>query len=487
MRAENAAASPSGGHEHTGLDVRCPDDCVETELLSRLIAAASDLGLLVDAQGVVQDISVGDALAATGPWRSLVGQRWRDTVLADSQPKIDEMLRDARSTGSSRARELNQRLGGSADVPFRFTAVLFDRKDQRVLVLGRDQRGISAVQQRMVAAQQAMDREYERLRQSETRYRLLFHVTGECVIVADAASLKIVEANPATATLLGTSVQALHSTSVEQCFDAAAWPRAHALLDQVNAGARPTDVRVRLRGGEGREVTLAASLFRQSGTPLLLLRLRPAGIVEELAGAATSRTTRMLTALDALPDGFVVISEDERIVCANPAFCEMVQQPHENQVVGQPLSRWLGRPGVDLDILLANLREHGSVRNFSTIVRGEYGAQQEAVVSAVSALDGNYPCFGFAVRTVSARLTLVRQSVVPAARSVDQLRELVGRLTLKEIIRESTDLIERLCIEAALKVSGDNRASAAQLLGLSRQGLYSKLRRYGIGELGPLD
>ena len=83
MRAENAAASPSGGHEHTGLDVRCPDDCVETELLSRLIAAASDLGLLVDAQGVVQDISVGDALAAAGPWRSLVGQRWRDTVLAN--------------------------------------------------------------------------------------------------------------------------------------------------------------------------------------------------------------------------------------------------------------------------------------------------------------------------------------------------------------------------------------------------------------------
>ena len=32
----------------------------------------------------------------------------------------------------------------------------------------------------------------------------------------------------------------------------------------------------------------------------------------------------------------------------------------------------------------------------------------------------------------------------------------------------------------------DNRASAAEMLGLSRQGLYAKLRRYGIGDLdGP--
>jgi DNA-binding protein Fis len=30
----------------------------------------------------------------------------------------------------------------------------------------------------------------------------------------------------------------------------------------------------------------------------------------------------------------------------------------------------------------------------------------------------------------------------------------------------------------------DNRASAALLLGLSRQSLYVKLRRYGLGSLG---
>jgi DNA-binding NtrC family response regulator len=54
---------------------------------------------------------------------------------------------------------------------------------------------------------------------------------------------------------------------------------------------------------------------------------------------------------------------------------------------------------------------------------------------------------------------------------------------MKEIVRESTDLIERLCIEAALTLTSNNRASAADLLGLSRQSLYSKLHRYGLGSL----
>jgi len=65
----------------------------------------------------------------------------------------------------------------------------------------------------------------------------------------------------------------------------------------------------------------------------------------------------------------------------------------------------------------------------------------------------------------------------------EQLTELVGRVSLKEIVRESTDLIERLCIEAALTFTGNNRASAAEILGLSRQSLYSKLHRHGLGNL----
>ena len=59
----------------------------------------------------------------------------------------------------------------------------------------------------------------------------------------------------------------------------------------------------------------------------------------------------------------------------------------------------------------------------------------------------------------------------------------MGRVPLKDIVAESSELIEQLSIETALQMTHDNRALAAQLLGLSRQSLYVKLRRYGLGDL----
>jgi DNA-binding NtrC family response regulator len=93
-------------------------------------------------------------------------------------------------------------------------------------------------------------------------------------------------------------------------------------------------------------------------------------------------------------------------------------------------------------------------------------------------------CFGFTIRNVGRRLRDAPPPSRDIPRSVDQLTELVGRMSLKEIVRESTDMIERLCIEAALAYTSDNRASAAEILGVSRQSLYSKLHRHGLANQG---
>ncbi len=46
--------------------------------------------------------------------------------------------------------------------------------------------------------------------------------------------------------------------------------------------------------------------------------------------------------------------------------------------------------------------------------------------------------------------------------------------------------IEKLVIEAALDITATTRL-AAELLGLSRQGLYAKLHRFGIGDISGND
>jgi transcriptional regulator PpsR len=182
----------------------------------------------------------------------------------------------------------------------------------------------------------------------------------------------------------------------------------------------------------------------------------------------------------------VLTDADFRIIAGNGAFLDLVQMARRDAIQGQPLSRFLGRQSIDFGLLTSQLVEHGMVRSFATIAHAADGHEEDIEVSAVTSVEGGETRHGFSLRSVAQRIApLVDDRQVP--RSVEQLTELVGRVSLKEIVRESTDLIERLCIEAALTYTADNRASAAEILGLSRQSLYSKLHRHGLGNLSEPD
>jgi transcriptional regulator PpsR len=115
------------------------------------------------------------------------------------------------------------------------------------------------------------------------------------------------------------------------------------------------------------------------------------------------------------------------------------------------------------------------------MIRGRFGVETSVEVSAAAAPDGKHSCLGFAIRDVSRRLGTDGSGNPRLSRSVGQLAELVGQVPLRDIVGETTDLIEQMCIETALQLTRDNRAAAAEMLGLSRQSLYVKLRRYGLG------
>lgn len=184
-----------------------------------------------------------------------------------------------------------------------------------------------------------------------------------------------------------------------------------------------------------------------------------------------------------MPDAFVLADEKQAIVVSNRAFAELVQAGSVEQLLGVPLNRFIGRPDVDLGLLKKQLKDHQNVRNFSSIVNDLNGGEEPVEISAIM-IEREQPLFGYSVRSVGRRERDLPQAAGGNyPRSVEQLTELVGRKPLKEIVRESTDLIERMCIEAALVHTSDNRASAAEILGLSRQSLYSKLHRHGLGNL----
>lgn len=448
---------------------------------ANLIAAATDVAVVVDGQGLIRDVAFNKEelsleLDAQGRW---LGSKLLDVVTPDTQAKVRQLLQDAAALKSSSWRQVNHPSSGGADIPILYSAINIGRKD-RFLMVGRDLRPLAAMQQRLISAQQSMERDYARLRHAETRYRLLFQVSSEAVMIVSSSTNAILDANPAALALFDASAPQLLKSDLPGHFDSVDAQTVQTLLADVRATGRDGSTRAHLSNGQ-RECRVAASLFRQENAALFLVRLSSHASTPE--SSALKATSRLLSYFEAAPDGLVITQFDGRVVKSNAAFLEMAQLSSAEQARGEALDRWLGRAGVDFNVALANLRQNDSIKLFATSLRGEYGATTDVEVSAVSLTDGeDEPSFGFAIRNVEKRLPAATSSTREMPRSVAQLTELIGRVPLRDLVRETTNVIEKLSIEAALELTGNNRASAAEMLGLSRQSLYVKLRRFGLAE-----
>ena len=447
-----------------------------------ILAAISDITLLLDKAGRILEVLVGNDGLASLDCARWVGKSWLDTVTVESRDKIAALLK-ARAGKRGPGRQINHPVAGGPDA-----AVLYQTHalgSGLLVATGRDLRATAALQQRLLEAQQALEDDYARLRQMDSRYRLLFQTTPDAVVVADATSGEISEFNPAALREFGVPEKKQQGRRLVDLFGEANTRALQAMLDTTRATGRADAVRLATkRGRVRRDLLVGASLFRQDGKAHVLLRVTTADGTASADAPSGSDTLQLATLLERLPDIFVVTDTTGRILMANSAFLDATQLGTFEQARGQPLDRWLGRSPVDVRVLMNNVQQHGSVRLFATHLRGELGLSSEVEISAVAAATADPAVLGFVIRDINrpaAGREMTRSSTLTT--SPEQLSELIGRVSLKDLVRESTDMIERLCIEAALDLTGDNRASAAEMLGLSRQSLYIKLRRHGLGNL----
>lgn len=440
-----------------------------------LIASAADISLILDADGTVLEVNLGSQGMADEGYRKWIGQPWIETVTAESRPKVEALLRDAGTTSDRSARHVNHSSARGPDVPVLYSAIKVGSAGH-IVALGRDLREVAHLQQRLMDAQQSLERDYWRLRNVETRYRMLFQMSSEAVLIIDATTEKVIEANPTAGELLGEASKRVVGRPLMECFGADSAHAVQTMIAAARAAGRADDVSIRF-GLDRREYLVSSFYFRQGNDALYLLRI---SLPRAEAGASQLPRT-VLRAIESSADPFVVTDLEGRLLASNRAFLDLAQMPTEAHARGESLDRWIGRSRVDFSVLMANLRQHGSIRLFSTSLTGEHGATADVEISGVAMPAAETPCMSFNIRDVGRRVSSEPAEGIPdQPRSVEQLTELVGRVPLKELVRDATDLIEKLCIEAALKLTNDNRASAAEVLGVSRQSLYVKLRRYGL-------
>ena len=228
------------------------DDVIE------LAYASGDFMLAIDENGNIVDAAVNAAdHSFVYQW---VGQKWSDTVGEDSVAKIEQMLGSNCEVGLE-WRQVNHP-NKDGEIPVRYKVI--KPKDNRfVLAIGRDLRTIAMLQQRLLKTQQSMERDYLNLRQTETRYRLLFDNISYPVLITESESRLIQQANRACHSLMGAAPGTLVKKDVLALVNAADHDVVIAYLGaaSVNGAAEPVTIRLNDRTGT---VKVSASPFRQA-------------------------------------------------------------------------------------------------------------------------------------------------------------------------------------------------------------------------------
>jgi transcriptional regulator PpsR len=441
-----------------------------------------DVTLRLDRFGVIRDAALAASITGEA-LESWIGRPWADTVVSSSEEQVRQVIEDVGTSDASILLQLKQRFPSGREVLMEYTTVRLG-DGSGLLAIGKNLQAVIELQSRLLEVQREREQNSWKSRDLETRYRLLFDASLEALVLLDANSHRLLEANPAAA-------RDLNLQPGDDFFEGIAdkeHKRLQAMFRRVRDYGRSPRILVTL--GANRTVwSVRASLLPAAPQQILMVQLAP---LEEARAAPEHRVEETQAGysiegfIERFPDGFVIIDQHGVLERANRAFVDLVHVRNENAVIGERLSRWLpGLAGEVVDLLKA-LKERRTLKALSMKLSRENGEILDLMISGVSSDEGQNSKFGLMLRVVSRRIG-DDETDWQLKQATKALTDRQGQVNLPQLVKESSEMLERRYIEAALKLANGNRTASAELLGISRQSLHLKLNRYAADGVGTPD
>ncbi len=451
---------------------------ISPDLLSEIVSTAADLTLLVSSSDRIISVLINRHHPSFGRLRHWEGRELRDILTPESHAKVDLRLIAVREgdEGVSQSIELTHKDGGAWEFPVLYTLHRL-LPDDSVLMLGRDLRPVAEMQQRLVSTQLALERDYETQREMETRYRVLLEATRDAVVLVSMTTGRIVDLNAAAALKLGAARGDLVGAAMGHEVDGGRRGEFLETITNIAVADAASPVEITARRSK-RRLHLVPTVFRAAGERLMLCRLDEAAEVPPVPDDLGDSLARLF---HSGVEGIVFTDSEGVIRLANEAFLGLVDAANLAGVRGRSIGDFLARGAIDLKVLLENARRAGQMRLYSTRLTTDFAGQVAVEISATWLGERPGGNIVLVMRDVS-RADTVRQGAAGAGADdgMRNVMELVGASPLRDIVAQTADVVEKMCIETAVTLTRNNRVAAAEMLGLSRQSLYVKLRKYGL-------
>lgn len=450
---------------------------IEPEYLGGILATSSDIALLIDKQAKIHSVLLNASEKLYGNLSHWEGRHLDEFLTIESRPKLKKALERLFSGETIlHGLELNHEDNALWKFPVRYNIHCLG-SHEKILLLGRDLRTLSESQQRLIKAQIAVEQSIEEKRQYDAHFRVLLNSIQDPVAFINVETGAILHANAALLDLLGLDEAKVENTKLQNTLTNRT-ERVDFLSKLALAAHDNTELDTSINTkGEAQDVLITSEIYRTAGQKVLMCKLRSAS-----GERKTNRdfVTNLVSTFHHSPDAMVFSDDKGTIQYVNERFLELTNAGNEKTVVGQNLAEFLGRGQIDLAIMLENVAKSGSVKTYATHLKSSLGTKIDVETSVSKNQSEKNTLIAFIIREVSNLDDSKQNGLAHSERDETSAKDLVGHATLKEIVSETTDVIEKICIEAALEMTNNNRAAAAEMLGLSRQSLYVKLSKFDI-------
>ncbi|MEM0977413.1 MAG: transcriptional regulator PpsR [Pseudomonadota bacterium] len=445
-----------------------PAEAVDAfDVLSAVLRTATDVTISLRQDGTIQAAVLNASNSRSHGLSDWVGHHISTVITAESQVKLDRAMAAAQKMSESGTldlppMELNHLDSTGFEMPVRYRFVKV-KEDETVLMLGQDLTAISDAQQALVRTQHALETEHRNDRERNTLYRVLKSRTQDCFLYLSERSGRILDITDAAATLFGTTAK----DALDKPFGRILGDFG-ATLDTLLSSERHHSDPIKALLPNGTEAAISAERFRTANDLVALVHIstEPGATVQEPWSLFTSAT----------PDAAILLDSSGNIQAANPSALSLLEKAQVSDVIGLPMSEILSRGNVDWSVLRETITEFGTVQAYETSIQTGFDTKVPVMLSAARIVGQDQISYGISLRLTS---TLDLSEGMPL-NDPDSVAELVGKVSLKDIVSQTTDVIEKICIETAIKLTKNNRFAAAEMLSLSRQSLYVKLRKYGL-------
>ena len=443
---------------------------------SEIIPYIGDINIVIDNSGYILQINVPkeSPVANLKNWTS---KNINDYLTIESKEKLDSQITSLSDISQTVTKwfELNHTSLETGEFPVRYKGFNIP-KTKHILLVGNDLSHVAEIQKKFVNSQLALEREYTKYRSFETKYKALVEFTTDPIVLVNGLNGSIVDINQYGYSIFNLKRDKLLGQNIEKFFD---WTDNKSLLEVLKSDAVTNSQRTLSLNSSKKSTTviIKSAIFRAENDLCLMLKFIP---VNKNTTPREEFPTVLRKFFENTRDGIVFTDKSGIIKHVNNSFLSLCNTGSDQLILERSFSDFLARGIVDLKVLIEAALDNGTTMPFTTQLISAYEIKIDIEITGTKASNeyGTFICFLISYKPNA--ITQNTNDVVVSEQATQKIMKLVGSAPLKELVADTNDIVEKICIETALKMTKNNRVATAEMLNLSRQSLYVKLRKYNL-------